>query len=284
MRNNTLSRLFLMCLLILSCTVIAQIPEKPAQRNFVFDYADMLDQEDEKAIIALGTQLEQASSAELVLVTVKTRGDMDIKTFANRLFNEWKLGKEDKHNGCLILLVQDNLLNKKAGRARIETGKGLGGRLNDAKCGRILDEFLLPPFLAANAPEPIAARTAIRNTYSALAQEIAQEYNVQLNFQLPEIKELMDSTKVLPPEEEAGIGTIILGVFVSLLFLGYPLYLIIKLFYSIFFAKAKPTDDEDDEDDENEPRSRSYTGGGFFGGSSGPSFGGGSSGGGGADR
>lgn len=235
------------------------IPSKPAQRTYVCDYANMLAPETTAALQQLGATLQQKTTAELVLVIVPTRGSMDIKTFANRLFNQWGLGTSDKQNGCLLLLVQDNLLGNKSGRARIEVGKGLDGRLNDAKCGRILDSFILPPFDTESTPDPTTVNAGIQNAFTALAQEIADEYDADL---------AIDKPVTVPQRDETPFSDIIPLAIFGIFFL-----------FSAFLRRGR-----------GYTSTRGGFGGGFGGGFSGGfgggggGFGGGSSGGGGADR
>ena len=128
---------------------IADIPQKPQVIDYVFDYANLLTPEQVQKIHDIGLQLDNLTSAELVVITIPTLDGMPIQDYSLALANAWGIGKKDKNNGCLLLAVADNLLKNRPGRVRIEVGRGLEGCLNDAKCGRILDELFLPPFLGS---------------------------------------------------------------------------------------------------------------------------------------
>lgn len=80
------------------------------------------------------------TSAEVVAVVVKTIGNDDIDDFATRLFEHWQIGKKDKSNGLLVLVVEDQR------RAVIRTGYGAEGLLPDVVCGRIIRDVMAPSF------------------------------------------------------------------------------------------------------------------------------------------
>lgn len=82
-----------------------------------------------------------ASTAEPVVVAIDDfTDDYDENTFATKLFEEWKIGKNDKDNGVLILLVRDRR------RMVIRTGYGAEGVLPDIICGRIIRDVAIPHF------------------------------------------------------------------------------------------------------------------------------------------
>jgi len=235
----------------------ADIPPKPEVIDYVFDTGHLLTAEHVNEIRRIGQLLDEKTTAELVVVTVPTLDGAPIQDYSLKLANAWGIGKSDKNNGCLMLAVADNLLADKPGRVRIDVGRGLEGRLNDAKCGRVLDDLFLPPFQREGATAEERSK-AILDSYTFLAQEIAMEYNVQLGI---------ENTIVLPPEKAKKNND-------PWAFLKLGIVLVIWFLISIFRPR----------------RSRGIGGrvggrvfgGGHFGG--GRSFGGGHFGGGGAHR
>lgn len=81
-----------------------------------------------------------ATGAELAIVTVASLKGGHIDDFAVKLFEQWGIGKKDENNGVLLLAAIEDR------QVRIEPGYGFEGVLPDAKCGRILDEFVIPLF------------------------------------------------------------------------------------------------------------------------------------------
>lgn len=81
----------------------------------------------------------QTTTAEPVVVAVKSLDPgYDEVTFANDLFQQWKIGKADKDNGLLLLIVGDTK------RYTVRTGRGLGGILPDGLCGSIMRKEAVP--------------------------------------------------------------------------------------------------------------------------------------------
>lgn len=96
-------------------------------------------QAEEKLNVLIG-DIWNTSTAEVVAVVVETIGDDDIDDFATRLFEYWKIGKSDKSNGLLILVVKDQR------KAVLRTGYGAEGLLPDVVCGRIIRQLMAPHF------------------------------------------------------------------------------------------------------------------------------------------
>ncbi len=82
--------------------------------------------------------LEQQTGIETVVAVVPSIGSEDCFDFAHRLLNEWGVGKKDKNNGLVILLVTDQRC------IQFYTGYGLEGDLPDAICKRIQTRDMIP--------------------------------------------------------------------------------------------------------------------------------------------
>lgn len=98
--------------------------------------------------------IRRASTAEMVVVAVDNIEPDDIDTFATELFTLWGLGKKDRDNGVLLLVVKD--LRK----AAIRTGYGVEGVLPDIVCGTILREQMFPAFRRGDFDRGITDATA----------------------------------------------------------------------------------------------------------------------------
>lgn len=83
---------------------------------------------------------ELRTTNQVAILTIPTLDDESIEDFANRVFNEWKLGQKGKDNGVLILIVPSER------RMRIEVGYGLEGTLTDLAAGRIIQYIMTPKF------------------------------------------------------------------------------------------------------------------------------------------
>lgn len=83
---------------------------------------------------------EMRTTNQVVILTIPTIRGESIEEYANRVFNEWKLGQQGKDNGVLIIVVPDER------RMRIEVGYGLEGILTDLTASRIIQFVMTPKF------------------------------------------------------------------------------------------------------------------------------------------
>ena len=142
----------------------AAIPE-PIGDIYVQDFANVLSEEEETKLQAVGRGLDDQTSTQVSVLTVASLEGTDIETFANEAFRKYKLGNAEKNNGVLLVLAM------KEKEIRIETGYGLEGILPDGKAGRILDEYAIP-YLKNNQPGK-----AVTETYQIITQTVSGEYN-----------------------------------------------------------------------------------------------------------
>jgi len=107
-------------------------------RIHTVDPDNLLDDASKAQIDQLLTTVEQNTTAEIMVVAVKSVGQVFIKDFATQLFNFWKIGDEKKDNGLLILMVDDQY------KVSFETGYGMEGIFPDAICMRIINNQITP--------------------------------------------------------------------------------------------------------------------------------------------
>ncbi|ADQ44952.1 protein of unknown function DUF477 [Caldicellulosiruptor kronotskyensis 2002] len=255
----------------------AQIPKKPVENVYIFDYADLIDSSDEEEMRALAKEIEDKSKAEIVVVTVESLGNYTIEEYANELFNSWGIGDKELNNGVLILVNKENLLSGKKGRIRIEVGYGLEGAIPDGKAGWILDTYAIPAF------ENKEYSKGIKDTFFAVASEVANEYGIKING-LSEYSTSEDftqndssSTTVHVGDEEKDIS-------------GFGVFIVVFLIiiFSLINRRQRRTywwgQDPWDKDHHHFGGFGGFGGGGGSSGGGFGGFGGGSSGGGGASR
>lgn len=82
--------------------------------------------------------LERQTGIETVVAVVPSIGEEECFDFSHRLLNEWGVGKKEKNNGLVILLVTDQRC------IQFYTGYGLEGDLPDAICKRIQTREMIP--------------------------------------------------------------------------------------------------------------------------------------------
>ncbi|MEK6893538.1 MAG: TPM domain-containing protein [Nanoarchaeota archaeon] len=108
------------------------------QDAYVNDFAKILSVGETGELRAVLQQVREQTTAEVVVVTVDSISPLDVRQYGIELASKWKIGKADKSNGLLILYA---VKEKKIGA---EVGYGLEGVLNDAKVGRMLDDYYVP--------------------------------------------------------------------------------------------------------------------------------------------
>ncbi len=80
------------------------------------------------------------SSAEVVAVVVRSIGNEEITDFAHRLATSWGVGKKDKDNGLLLMVVVDQR------KATLRTGYGVEGLIPDIIASHIIRDNMAPHF------------------------------------------------------------------------------------------------------------------------------------------
>lgn len=115
-------------------------PEFPKLTGRVVDQAGLLSAADEQAISAKLAQHEQATTNQVVVVTLKTLQGYDIADYGYQLGRHWGIGQKDKNNGVLLIIAPNER------QLRIEVGYGLEGVLPDATAKIIIDNIIVPRF------------------------------------------------------------------------------------------------------------------------------------------
>lgn len=118
-------------------TQVADIPEATGHVN---DYAEILSPEIETVLEA---ELKEFPH-EIAVLTVKSMNGLSIEEFGIKVGDKWKVGDAAEDDGVILIVSTGER------KVRIEVGSGAEAVLNDAKAGRILDEFVLPSFKAGD--------------------------------------------------------------------------------------------------------------------------------------
>lgn len=133
-------RLLFPLLLVCASSVFAQEAELPALTGRVVDNAELLDTQAEALLTSMLAAHEQASSEQVVVVTVPNLQGRSIEEFGLQLGREWGIGQQGEDNGALLIVARDDR------RVRIEVGYGLEGRLTDAQSAMIINGIIVPAF------------------------------------------------------------------------------------------------------------------------------------------
>ncbi len=133
---------------------------------YVNDFANVIEDSEESKMISSAVALADATTAQVVVVTVEDLDGEVISDYALELGRLWGVGDEEKDNGVVILLSLEDR------EIYIAVGYGLEGALPDSKTGRIIDYYGLEHFKSDNFSAGIAAVT------NAIINEVYIEYGL----------------------------------------------------------------------------------------------------------
>jgi len=110
---------------------LAQAVNFPTCVKYVTDAAGVMTPEYVDKINALSKGIDDRTTDEVAVVTVKSLEGLTVEDYGYQLFQKCGIGKKGVDNGILILTGMDDR------KWRIEVGYGLEGTVNDAKAGDI---------------------------------------------------------------------------------------------------------------------------------------------------
>ncbi len=116
--------------------------------------------------------IEAATSAEVVIVTVPTLGELTAFDYAQRLFTQWGIGKRDKNNGLLMLV------STREREFRFQTGYGLEGALPDGHLGSLYRAHIIPEFGQGRFFDGLRA---VLLANEGIVRRLEREYNVTID-------------------------------------------------------------------------------------------------------
>lgn len=131
-----LTWLILLMLLVPAASAVSY----PQFRGYVTDNANMIDQSYETKITQLAGEIERETTVQIAVVTVDSLEGESIYTYSVNLFEKWGIGKKDKDNGLLLLVVKD------PHNYGFEVGYGLEGTLTDSTTFNIGKKIIEPNF------------------------------------------------------------------------------------------------------------------------------------------
>jgi uncharacterized protein len=122
----------------------------------VNDFADLLPDEDERALAQRLARLERDTGVELTVVTLPTQAtfapDMTLEAYATALFNHWGVGRAETNDGVMILVFRDD-------RAmRLELGAAYG-RDWDRTAQDVVERNFLNAFATGNYTRGLVSGT-----------------------------------------------------------------------------------------------------------------------------
>ena len=120
---------------------VLPVPPITAQ---VIDQTATLDEAQRAALVAKLAALEQQTGTQMAVLLVPTTVPEDIASYAQRVADQWKIGRRDVGDGVVIIVAKADR------RVRIEVAKTLEGAIPDLAAKRIVSEQISPAFKAGD--------------------------------------------------------------------------------------------------------------------------------------
>ncbi|KIX21939.1 methanol dehydrogenase [Flavobacterium sp. 316] len=120
------------------------IPKKPTFQTSIYDYADVLNESEEKSLENKLVTYSDSTTTQIVIITVESLKGDDIGILTPRWAQEWGIGQADTDNGILILLSKNDR------KIWISPGYGLEHKLTAGINGELIRNVILPEFKAGS--------------------------------------------------------------------------------------------------------------------------------------
>ncbi|MEO6280410.1 TPM domain-containing protein [Roseateles sp.] len=138
-------RLIALLLLMAAAWVQAQgVQPVPALSARVIDQTGTLDAVQRQALEDRLAAYEQASGPQIAVLMIATTAPEDIAAYAQRVADQWKIGRRAVGDGLLIVVAKNDR------KMRIEVAKALEGAVPDLAARQIIDTAMKPAFQAGD--------------------------------------------------------------------------------------------------------------------------------------
>ena len=176
--------LFIALHVFLPFRIFAEVPPIPDEEGYVFDYSNVLSEDVKERLNNNSRALDEATGAQIVVLTVDTIGRMEPAEFGTKVIREWGIGEQGKNNGVLIYITTEQ--GEGENDVWISVGQGLEGALPDGKLGRYIDEYMLDYLLEGDFD------TAFESVYRVIYDDVSVEYGWENeNYEEVTLKDLL---------------------------------------------------------------------------------------------
>lgn len=164
--------------------------------GFVNDYTNTLTTEQKQSLEQKISDFEKQTTNEISVVIIKNLEGDTIENFAVKLFEDWKIGKQETDNGVLILISMEDR------QMRIETGYGIEPYIVDTQAFWIIDKTMKPEFRN-------------NNYYGGIDKAIDQIISATKGIELPGGTKTKSSTSKLFNDEDVAYFFIFIFMFLT---------------------------------------------------------------------
>lgn len=147
-----------------------KIPEIPKLQTSVYDYADVLNDSEEKALEDKLVHFSDSTSTQIVIITINDLKGEDVGVLATNWGQKWGIGKAKEDNGVIILVAKNDR------KISIRNGYGLEQYLTAGNTGEIIRNVITPEFKAGSYYNGLDAGTTaifevIKGTYKGIREQ-----------------------------------------------------------------------------------------------------------------
>ena len=168
---------FLALWFVLGCAPAAAqaVQPVPPLTARVIDRTGTLDASQMQSLDAKLAAFEQKKGSQIVMLMVPGTQPEDIASYANRVANDWKIGRRAVGDGVLVIVAKNDR------QMRIEVAKTLEGAVPDLAAARIIDAAMAPRFRNGDYAGGLdaAADQLIARIGGEALPEVAQERRAQ---------------------------------------------------------------------------------------------------------
>ena len=143
-KNKRMKKQILSLLVVLAlATASFALPQKPKQERLVNDYANVLNDGEERALEQKLVRFDSQTSTQIAFVSLKDLEGMSAIEMATRIMEKWGVGGA-KDNGIVIVFKPKTVDSK--GQIAITTGYGVEHLVTDALAKKVVEYDCIPFF------------------------------------------------------------------------------------------------------------------------------------------
>jgi uncharacterized protein len=116
----------------------------PALTGRVVDQTGTLTPAQAEALSNKLAAIETAHGSQLAILIVPTTAPEDVASFAQRVGEQWKIGRKDVGDGLILVVAKNDRT------VQIQVAKALQGAVPDIAAGRIISQQIVPAFRAGD--------------------------------------------------------------------------------------------------------------------------------------
>ncbi|HEY5321846.1 MAG TPA: TPM domain-containing protein [Caldimonas sp.] len=116
----------------------------PALTGRVIDQTGTLTPAQAEALSNKLAAIETAHGSQLAILIVPTTAPEDVASFAQRVGEQWKIGRKDVGDGLILVVAKNDRT------VQIQVAKALQGAVPDIAAGRIISQQIVPAFRAGD--------------------------------------------------------------------------------------------------------------------------------------